>query len=147
MAYTSYASDGSAYVIAVIAAIPTVFNVSLPDESYTAWINALSWPNFLDSIFLPTECYGGGYFALLISTTLWPIVLIFVMFFASVAWECACKAFKQRQQSSWREGAVLGIARALPSALFLSFLCIISASTRVFKVSQAEHLDSCTLST
>jgi len=117
----------------VIAAIPTVFNVTLPDEDYATWVYALSWPSFIDNVFLPGECYSGGYFALLLSSTLWPVGLILAAMLASVSWDCARKLLNLQQYSSWREVVERGLHRALPFALFLTFLCIISISTRIFK--------------
>uniref|UniRef100_A0A7S4F8J4 Uncharacterized protein n=1 Tax=Chrysotila carterae TaxID=13221 RepID=A0A7S4F8J4_CHRCT len=117
----------------VVASTPTVFDVSLPDESYANWVRALSWPAFVDSIFLPGKCYSENYLALLLSGSLWPWGAIAAGLVASVAWESACKGKRQRPSPSWRGTIARGVGRILPFALLLTFLCVVSASTRVFK--------------
>ena len=64
----------------VVASIPSVYNVSLPDGKYAAWVLVLEWPSLiLGDIFAPPECLSGGYFFQLLLSSFWPWALSLVV--------------------------------------------------------------------
>ena len=51
----------------MLAAIPSVYMVSLPDGKYANWVEALEFPNLITAeIFTPSACLSGGYISLLL---------------------------------------------------------------------------------
>eukprot|EP00965_Chrysotila_dentata_P216650 6189500-Pleurochrysis_carterae.AAC.3 len=61
----------------IVAAIPSVYILDLPDDEYTAWISFLEWPSYLGvSLILPSSCYARSYTSQLLIATLWPWALL-----------------------------------------------------------------------
>ena len=51
----------------VLAAIPSVYMVSLPDGKYANWVEAFEFPNLITAeTFMPSACWSGGYLSLLL---------------------------------------------------------------------------------
>jgi len=110
----------------VVASVPSVYVVSLPDGRLSAWVKVLEWPSILlTDIIAPATCTRGGYFTLLLVSSFYPWALILLL----TALHALCTHAKT-VRCAFVRGRVLILA--LPPTLIVTFCAVTSSSARIF---------------
>ena len=121
----------------VVASIPSVYDVSLPDGRLAAWVKVLEWPNLISAdIFVPAACTR-GYFTLLLVSSFYPWALILLVAALRALYTYAAHVCGQRikEPHTSRVALVCGQLHlfALPPMLIITFCVVTSCSSRIFK--------------
>eukprot|EP00966_Prymnesium_polylepis_P194765 4514925-Prymnesium_polylepis.1 len=129
-----------------IAAVPSAFDVAPPAglEEYTRWIDMVEMPSELENIFIPSACLGNYQSRLWVGSS-WPIGL--ALFFAAVfvggeLLKNCC--YKAEGRQGIGTAVRIGLQRALPMTLGLTFFVVPSASMRIFRTFGCEPIEYAT---
>ena len=125
-----------------IAAVPTVFNLTMPRDldAYARWVDFLEWPSLGLSAIMPAECFG-SYETRLLVVSCWPIVFLLgvsvISSFWELWWQHAHPTHKQRASATFHEShraaMQIGLQKCLPMVLLVTFCLVPSMATHVFK--------------
>ena len=121
-----------------IAAVPSAYNVQPPIglEHLTRWVYLLELPSEFERIFVvPTACLGDYSTRIWFGST-WPLFIILACFVCLVGAEVVQRCSQRGDQSlaaNIRSAIAVGLQRALPLTLGLTFLVVPSTSTRIFR--------------
>eukprot|EP00966_Prymnesium_polylepis_P169032 3908160-Prymnesium_polylepis.1 len=115
-----------------IAAVPSVYNVDVPDDmqAISRWIDLLEWPADMFGVVVPAACFGSYRHRLLVAS-LGPLLLLF----GWVLCTGGVDAIKYAHDPGRRAVPILhrALQRILPPTTLVTFILVTSASTRIFK--------------
>jgi len=128
----------------VVAAVPSVYDASLPNGKYALWVRALEWPHFVSSISwaVPLPCVYGGYMAVLLISSFWPLVLILLVLLGSGLRSCGLllgARVAEHPSLVLRTFCIKTAQESLPPALWITFLVVTSVSSRILNTFLCEE--------
>ena len=116
----------------MVGVIPSLFKVTLPPPYDSIWDAFNNFEINFISVSAPVECFGDFGTRLLIYGLV-PLVLMATVVVGCVAWSLTTRARENGDlRSGMGDAAMEGLLRALPMALFISFLLVPTVSKKIF---------------
>ena len=117
-----------------VAAVPSIFNVVTPAglDDYTMWMHILTLPSELTNVVIPGQCISETYRTRLLIGSTWPLGFLFVSTGCIVLWQLALNR-RSTDAAGSRRLVRLGLQKALPLTLVVTFLFVPSAAMQAFK--------------